>query len=199
MPQRLQDQEEQIIVQHADVHLFDSVRTWASKLSTVVNGAQPPDPLSLLHRFRSAGCSEPKDKIYAVRGLLESSANADLMNKITIDYRVPDWQIYLETAWAILISDDNLNLLSHAAKSDTGGVENLPYWVPDWSLAEPSSVIRDGASTDESDNEISLWNASAGLGWKRPDMQGSRTLAVQGKCIGVVTDVLETAGIVKNL
>ena len=91
---------------------------------TVVNGVLPPDLLSLLHRFRSAGCSEPKDKIYAVRGLLESSANADLMNKITIDYRVPDWQIYLETAWAILISDDNLNLLSHAAKSDPGGVEN---------------------------------------------------------------------------
>ncbi|KAF5263357.1 hypothetical protein FOXYS1_5894 [Fusarium oxysporum] len=166
---------------------------------TAVAGAQAPDLLSLLHRFRSAGCSEPKDKIYAIRGLLEGGPNADLIEKITMDYKVPDWQIYLETAWAILTSDNNLNLLSHAAQSDMEGVENLPSWVPDWSVAESNSVIRDRTSTDEFGNETVLWHASARLRWKRQGTQGSRILAVQGNCVGVVTNVVETAEIVKNL
>jgi hypothetical protein len=164
-----------------------------------IKEAKPPSLLSLLHRFRSSKSKEAKDKIYAASGLVKGSEILAVLNRITIDYRVPDQQVYLETALAILSSIKNLDLLSHSGRLGIEGVPNLSSWVPDWSVPEPSQVLRDKYLEDESCNEVP-WDACAGLSWKYSDLQTlTQTLSVQGKCVGKITNVLESFNIFQDI
>jgi hypothetical protein len=158
-----------------------------------VGAVKPPSILSLLQDFRSADCKEPKDKIYAIRGIMSGTPQSSIMEKITIDYKIQDWKVFLEAAWAILCSSKNLDLLSHAQVPSEVGVPGLPSWVPDWTMKEPSVVIRNKDFDDPNGNTI-RWNACADVVWEQPIMQDlPLTLAVQGKRIGVIRDVVSFA------
>lgn len=74
--------------------------------------------------------TDPRDKVFAVLGLVQQREN-DPYPPPNADYLKPMDQIYRETAAYIINSKDSLDLLLGASALD-GEESNLPSWVPDW-------------------------------------------------------------------
>lgn len=81
----------------------------------------------MLLRTQNLDATDPRDKIFAVHGLL-SVLGARLPDP---DYSKSIEQVYREAATAAIVHDNGLHILA----SITGErlVGNLPSWVPDWS------------------------------------------------------------------
>ncbi|KAH8760015.1 heterokaryon incompatibility protein-domain-containing protein [Hyaloscypha finlandica] len=99
------------------------------------------DLLSMLQVSRSCGCKDPRDKIYAVMGLLHAESTPPML----IDYSPSTsvGSVYLQAATWHIVKTASLGILSHVhgeSKLD------LPSWVPDWTLKGlkmlPSVVFR---------------------------------------------------------
>ncbi|KAL9120820.1 MAG: hypothetical protein Q9187_002625 [Circinaria calcarea] len=92
----------------------------------------------LLWRTRSLGCSDPRDKVFAVLNISKTGARFSLK----ADYRMDLESVYSAAAREILEygpseHDMALNLfesLTHPMSSD------LPSWVPDWRIANSSEI-----------------------------------------------------------
>lgn len=94
---------------------------------------EPVSLLPALQRFRLAQCKDPRDKIYAVLGLV-----AGKRDTILPDYELPTIQIYRGLVAHLLASPDaGLDFLGYTCRLDNeaaafvdGG--KLPSWVPNW-------------------------------------------------------------------
>ncbi|KAI9728295.1 MAG: hypothetical protein M1834_007699 [Cirrosporium novae-zelandiae] len=83
--------------------------------------------LALLDLARRQQCMDPRDKIFALDGILR---------ELGIMFPKPDYsksveQIYLEAATAVIQHDQNLSLLYFVSSPQRR--KRLPSWVPDWS------------------------------------------------------------------
>ncbi|EHA25226.1 hypothetical protein ASPNIDRAFT_42414 [Aspergillus niger ATCC 1015] len=90
---------------------------------------------SLLHiliKSRRFRCLDPRDKVYALLGLLGDRARGERhLYPIYKDRSVS--KVYISTAIYILEETDDLLLLAHAEGKDFRNIRDLPSWVPDWS------------------------------------------------------------------
>jgi Heterokaryon incompatibility protein (HET) len=93
----------------------------------VTHGVQQ-DLLSLLLQHRSAQATDPKDKIYALRGLAQDS------HIIEVNYSRSLTEIYTDAAMRLLDQGQSLDILSMAHLHDNENLTDLPSWVPDWSV-----------------------------------------------------------------
>ncbi|KAF4457147.1 hypothetical protein FALBO_15265 [Fusarium albosuccineum] len=84
-----------------------------------------PKLLDLLATFRSLDATDPRDKIYAFRGL---AADRDLSP--LPDYSKPVEQVYINYASFFIKQGLGSHLLSDAGQSRSK--RTLPCWVPDW-------------------------------------------------------------------
>jgi hypothetical protein len=75
---------------------------------------------------RSLQATEPRDKVFALHGLLQR-LNASLESP---DYTKSIWEIYVNTAAAAISIDGSLRILGGLTGSSN---LNLPSWCPDWS------------------------------------------------------------------
>lgn len=86
--------------------------------------------LQLLTRHRYAEATDPRDKIFALCGISVDSGSDDA--RIEISYRKPLVSVYTDTAFNIMVKDQNLDVLSLAAHLHGSDDPDLPSWVPDW-------------------------------------------------------------------
>ncbi|GAB1313504.1 hypothetical protein MFIFM68171_03714 [Madurella fahalii] len=84
--------------------------------------------LELLIKCRFRQASDPRDKVYALLGLLDGHAST---LGIEPEYGLSTSQLYRLTARQLLLHSDHLDLLG--ARVPTTNKE-LPSWVPDWSV-----------------------------------------------------------------
>ncbi|EEU42374.1 uncharacterized protein NECHADRAFT_79878 [Fusarium vanettenii 77-13-4] len=91
-------------------------------------------------RFRQA--SDPRDKVYALLGLIDADADKSASSfAIEADYRLSTSQVYCHAARKLLLQSGDLNVLG--ACTPTTNLE-LPSWVPDWSAPSgPRPIMHD--------------------------------------------------------
>ena len=82
------------------------------------------DTLFMSYRFQ---CTDPRDKIYAVVGLVDHPQHKE---QLTIDYEGGVEEIYHRSAVNIVLSNRSLDLLQCVVYHTM--VSCLPSWVPDW-------------------------------------------------------------------
>lgn len=85
--------------------------------------------LELLCRFRESNATDPKDKIYAFRGL---AADRDSVPPVHYSHKVEE--IYKAFARHFVLSGEGLRVIDAAGISRRKLV--LPPWVPDWSVSD---------------------------------------------------------------
>jgi hypothetical protein len=79
--------------------------------------------LTILHNTQSTKCSDPRDRLYAILGIVDDTKDID------IDYTIPVQQVYRNWAEKRIKRTQTLDILSACADSSRGG--DLPSWVPD--------------------------------------------------------------------
>ncbi|ETS78471.1 hypothetical protein PFICI_10533 [Pestalotiopsis fici W106-1] len=98
----------------------------------------PDQILNLLLVAQSCNASDPRDKIFALLGLLPSRRIGD----IEADYSIEAREIYIRVAVYLASNIDWLQILFHAGTEahEGGQVPGLPSWVPDWSAPVAQKV-----------------------------------------------------------
>jgi hypothetical protein len=89
----------------------------------------PHQRISLLDQVISATrfqCSEPRDRIYAMLGLLDSK----ISQRIQVDYEKPLEEVYTDFAEAVIDATHSLEELTRAGLGR--GPSCCPSWVQDW-------------------------------------------------------------------
>lgn len=79
--------------------------------------------LTILHNTQNTKCSDPRDRLYAIRGIVEDNEDNE------IDYSIPVHQVYRTWAEKRIRRTRTLDIFSACADSSRGG--DLPSWVPD--------------------------------------------------------------------
>lgn len=83
--------------------------------------------LELLVTFRTHKCTDPRDKIFGILGLVTD----DRERAFEVDYSMTVNTVYQKLVWHSIATSDSLNILAWAwSKTRRPG---LPSWVPDWS------------------------------------------------------------------
>jgi hypothetical protein len=129
------------------------------------------DLLSFASLFRSNHSTDPKDKIYALLGLLEDVEGGGEAYGITPDYNLSVEQTYIQVAEAILKHQRHLDLFGAIRRSSfrmKRKSRDLPSWVPDWSdtmsIAVPLSarLSNNNSSAGNTTHEAMLINERQG-------------------------------------
>lgn len=83
---------------------------------------------NVLHSTRHLLCQDPRDKLFALRGVCET-----LVGMVEVDYSVPVRDVFTAFAMNQILADGNLSALLTAGlwNPANGDNINLPSWVPD--------------------------------------------------------------------
>ncbi|KAE9373732.1 hypothetical protein N431DRAFT_438910 [Stipitochalara longipes BDJ] len=158
--------------------------------------------IPILHMFdstRRSESSDPRDKIYAVldiakRDVHDTELVSPYRRTLVPNYNLDTAEVYLDAAWYILLSSNDLELLSRKnlySKDDDSGLKSpsLPSWVPDWTFALNETPMWALKPFREGN-----WSASRNVFWVPPEKSSvyRQILTVQGVLVDVVVEVVES-------
>ncbi|KAH7087852.1 heterokaryon incompatibility protein-domain-containing protein [Paraphoma chrysanthemicola] len=140
--------------------------------------------LRLLTAMRPRLATNPRDKVFAIMGLLRGDRR-DL--GIVPDYTASVSDVYCTTATAIIRGTDSLDILSHCVDENEDEEDEelcLPSWIPDWSIADALCV----PLVQNSFEELRHYNATPGSTasakfYPEPDVVG-----VTGQLVDVIAE-----------
>ncbi|KAH7082693.1 heterokaryon incompatibility protein-domain-containing protein [Paraphoma chrysanthemicola] len=93
--------------------------------------------LRTLRETRAAGATDPRDKVFALLGLLSDEEQKTYEG--LINYSTPVDRVYLDTALKMIFESKSLRVLSAVQprmySSPPNVLDDLPSWVPNWSRA----------------------------------------------------------------
>ncbi|KAI1394506.1 HET-domain-containing protein [Hypoxylon fuscum] len=124
------------------------------------------DLLHFLTHSRHRESADPRDKIYAVLGLLRDAHSRAMTPEtsdsldIKLDYHHPVVYVYRKTAQTLISNLDSLDILGTVPKSTRRA---LPSWVTDWSITSPigSPLTQDSLDRDRITHATKHTNANA--------------------------------------
>lgn len=145
-----------------------------------------PDLGHLLNACYAFECSDPRDKVFALNGLLLP----DTLPTSLLSYHKPVQEVYLEVACIALRSQrDPLAILHHAGVGWDRKVDGLPSWVVDWSNTRMAHAITLG------NVGIQAWEYATANGMepgiKLPEPDRSPVLRVKGLVVGRIITEME--------
>lgn len=129
--------------------------------------------LHLLVKERKFEATDPRDKVYAVLGIL---ADIDGEAPFSVDYSFPVPKVFQKAALHILETSGNLDLLLHC-----GSFRNqiTPTWVPDWSIPESvHQVLRLGHGASRGHSRHLAFDCDKNI------------IVVRGACLDIVSDIV---------
>lgn len=103
------------------------------RLQTLRNGS---DPVKILRYSRLCQTGESKDRIYGILGLFDP-------NFITVDYDLPNEQIWLQFIKAVITKTGNLSILRSFGVAPAS---SLRSWVPDFNYVSTGGILSRGHS-----------------------------------------------------
>ncbi|CAM1507511.1 Fc.00g071520.m01.CDS01 [Cosmosporella sp. VM-42] len=151
------------------------------------HGAAEQPMSSLLDISRSKGCSDPRDKIYGLLGMMPEF----FRSSIVVDYSLPVEAVYKDAFLAHVNATKRLELLKHCNYSNRSIAG--PTWVPDWSKTEfRAPILTEQLSTGISRAWFSylqpdilevvglLYSPVASVSHAASEVEGETLLAVKG-------------------
>lgn len=122
---------------------WNTTNKWLQQLPFVVSAPNvsltehhvEPPMLKLLIQARHCEATDPRDKIYSMLSLLDTS---DKPFSLKPRYEDPVAKVYTDCAFA-LMADSSYNLLSAMQGGST--IDGLPSWVPDWSVQPKREIL----------------------------------------------------------
>jgi len=121
--------------------------------------------LTVLHNTQEAECTDPRDRLFAILGVVEDTEDVD------IDYSVPVQEVYRKWAERRMRRKGCLDVLGACADSSRSG--DLPSWVPDlrrsWGqdkslwVQTQSEAFKTGLEMRLSVNELIFSNSDTSL------------------------------------
>jgi hypothetical protein len=81
-----------------------------------------------LRYSRNAKSSDPRDKVYALCGLISSDY------VLTPDYTDTVGSVYCRAVESIILAEQSLDVLAYCQHTDSQSSNSLPTWCPDWSV-----------------------------------------------------------------
>lgn len=135
--------------------------------------ARTSDLRDLLVMLRRTDCSDPRDRIYGILGIIENNADrfSDLLKP---DYQISVQDLYVSACKVLVEDDRDLSLLHYSCLG--GEDSDLPSWVPDW------------RRTPTTYSDINIQYADLLMDYTELDVEGS-VLLVKGVCVGHVEKV----------
>lgn len=139
--------------------------------------------LNLLHVFRHRLCTDPRDKIFGLLGLV---ARDQHYHALRADYTLSTETSYRESFTHLLWSGGSLNLL--ARPEEEGRTLDLSTWVPDWT-AKVKQLETD--TYEQFNSSLGIYNTSLSTlpEIRFPDL--ITTLGVKGLLFDEVTTLAE--------
>lgn len=142
---------------------------------------------TVLGGVRRSEATDPRDKVFAVLGLLN-----DDVKLCEVDYRKSVRQVYIEAAAGILKQTNSLRFLSWThniteRRGYHGRPDGLPSWTPSWTMSE--NDILQLQSSGEPQAGKSLYSATQDSRHAASCIGGRGTLQVLGFPIDVLKDV----------
>lgn len=115
---------------------FTSAYCWYAAFMTTERIRQPKNWLFMLYLASNFSATDPRDMIYGLRGLMNFSDRAKLLDA---DYSKSIVNVYRDSVEAVFVNFQNTDVLLYVT-----GREN-PSWIPSWSkdgLETPGSSVR---------------------------------------------------------
>ncbi|KAL2687874.1 hypothetical protein Neosp_005443 [[Neocosmospora] mangrovei] len=135
--------------------------------------------LELLVQCRFRQASDPRDKVYALLGLIDADLNKSYSFAIEADYGLSTNQGYCHAAQQLLLQSGDLDVLG--ACTPTTNLE-LPSWVPDWSAPSgPRPLMHDARG------RLRLTHASRGTKATPRFIEDNRLLVLEGHEVMKIT------------
>ena len=124
------------------------LRFWASLeivgemqlLQDTILGYRRSNLYRLLNLGRSVYATDPRDKVYGFLGLMEPS----LVDLIVPDYNATVLNVYRDFVKATIEVDGSLDVIRHSHPSLR---EEMPSWVPDWTIERTGAPLTFGNTT----------------------------------------------------
>jgi hypothetical protein len=140
----------------------------------------------LLQQSRYFGATDKRDHVYAVLGMCTHHTASD---SIKTDYSLSIRDVYAKASLVSIRQMGDLNLLSLVEDSSLRSEEmeleeNLPSWVPDYTVTPVAEPLRGNPRPEEG---AERWQASKGLKWEEPEEQHLPLLSVQGIHVTTIT------------
>ncbi|KAI8632749.1 hypothetical protein F5Y19DRAFT_328871 [Xylariaceae sp. FL1651] len=95
----------------------------------------PMAPLTLLRKFRSRLATDPRDKIFAVLGLIRSwgtEESGQAIEGINPDYTIRTSRLFFKATELLIRNTRSLAVLAGTLQRSTVQAEPMPSWVTDW-------------------------------------------------------------------
>jgi hypothetical protein len=159
----------------------------------MINSPDGVDFSTMLKSFENCGATDPRDKIFALLGLLPEQGNR--FEKP--DYNKPVEKVYIETADTLIKQLKNLELLANAGLANAGqtaSLPNIPSWVPDWTVpkAPDLTLQKHGFSmihpAADPTRETAVYRASGDCSASVDDRTERTVLSLRGKLISKVAN-----------
>lgn len=161
----------------------------------------------LMSKARRAEATNPRDKVYALLSLAKDGGNLHIVQQgrtvpFLVDYDISVRQVYMNAAQAMIISSGLEPVLVEACNKDSS-IQNLPTWVPDWSVQSKTFSIdweRRNLEVSKSERIVSIedsrryFDASKAKGAlpRTPRFHKDRFLLLAGITVDSIQVVSET-------
>ncbi|KAK5686279.1 hypothetical protein LTS10_002395 [Elasticomyces elasticus] len=108
-----------------------------------LEGIERPWPrrfYDLLRLTKTMDSTDPRDKVFALHGMLVPDHTAALDDSLKPDYAKPMGQVYMDVAKHFILKQYSLKLLEMVHDSPRHHTE-LPSWIPDWTASSYTSPL----------------------------------------------------------
>ncbi|RYP40754.1 hypothetical protein DL767_001472 [Monosporascus sp. MG133] len=131
--------------------------------------------------LRATQATDPRDKVYAFMSISAEFVDGACRVKgatLTASYRKTARDVFIDAARFMLVSNNNLELLSLVQDPESTLTPNLPSWVPDLSVQDSAMPFDFGFPQP--------FTASEGLGRASITFPSPNLLEIRGFCMGTV-------------
>ncbi|KAH0536279.1 hypothetical protein FGG08_006840 [Glutinoglossum americanum] len=166
--------------------IFENMRKKATSLNL--------EKLLVYGRYFNA--ADDRDRVFALLGMREQSLVHRVPYHIQPDYNFNTQQVYTKASWATICEMADLNLFSLVEDASFRRLQNLPSWVPDYSVTPQTHPLSGSPRAAAGEGR---WNASDGLRWEVPVQMNLLLLPVEGIRFDTIIEFAATAAEITDL
>ncbi|OJD32216.1 heterokaryon incompatibility protein [Diplodia corticola] len=170
----------------------DSILALAHVAAMTDESAQraAPDLSSLLRLTRSRNATDPRDKVFALLGMLTESTNPGIQPDYSGSNAVAD--VYTQCTRRVIAYEQDISILSNSLGPMQAS--DIPSWVPDWRIPRRTATLR---YFEWPSKDLPYYHINENCPFTQPMPQDgfeSPSMSLRGACLATVTSIhpLET-------